>query len=421
MRPLTYEEKEIERKKGFAAWRRVAIRAQQSGGGHKLPPLQRFIYDIDFVNNTAKGGTQPYGNNSDDGRFFRDPNNVTASFVPAASGLLVSVGSAGLRRSDRGHWQYPSSGTSALLQARDQSQAVWTKSANMSALKNQAGADGAANAATSLTSSAALQTSSQAVTLASSNVVFSADIKRLVGTGTLEMSIDGAAFTDITAQVGIGAYAQCFIFQLAVTNPVFTFRIGTSGDSFAVDFANHTVPANSINAPPTYRYAVGAATLFTSQSRPSAAVADALPRSLITTAQGAFGFYWQGKSTRATGAFVITGSTNVFCNVLSSGAGGAVKFSDGPGSSTTADSVWKTGFGNTNKVAGYVKADGTIKCAANGNLGSAGTGATLEVALDHFDLGTNGAGQNSIYGTNERFAMGPNLSFTDNELIAMTT
>lgn len=388
------------------------------GGGSLGPPLSRFQYDIDFVAGTAKGCTQPYGNNNADGRAFRDPNNVTAAFCPNGAGLLAATASSGLRRTTGGHWQYPSSGTSALLQSRDLSQAVWSKSANMAAAKNQTGADGTANAASSITASAALQTISQTVTLASSTVVFSADIKRLVGAGTLEMSIDGAAFTDVTSQVGAG-YTQIFITQAAVVNPVFTFRIGTSGDSFAIDFANHTTPANSINIPPQYRYAVGASTLFTSQSRPNAAVADAGP--LITVAQGAFAFYWQGRSQRATGGFVITGSTNVFCSILATGAGGAVQFSDGPGSSKTADSVWRTGLGNINKVAGYVTAGGAIKVAANGSLGNAGTGATLETALDHFDLGTNGAGQNSIYGINERFAMSPGLTFTDAELIAMTT
>lgn len=380
-------------------------------------PFSRFVYDIDFVAGTAKGTTQPYGNNNNDGRAFRDPNNVTAAFVPAASGLLVATASAGLRRSDRGHWQYPSSGTSVCLQSRDMTQAVWTKT-NITAAKNQTGMDGVANAASSITATAANGTITQSVTLASSSMVFSVDVKRLVGSGTLEATVDGG--TTWTVLTGItSSYSQKFIFQAAVTNPVFGFRIATSGDSFAVDFVNHTVPANSINTPPQYRYAVGASTLFTSQSRPNAIITDSGP--LIGVAQGAFGFYWQGRSERATGAFMITGSTNVFLSVLTTGSGGAIQFSDGPGSSKTADLTWKVGLNQVNKVAGYVTAGGAIKVAANGVLGTAGTGATLETALDHFDLGTNGAGQNSIYGINERFAMGSGVVFSDAELTSMTT
>lgn len=380
-------------------------------------PFSLFTYDIDFVAGTAKGVTQPYGNNTADGRAFRDPNNVTAAFAPAQSGLLVATASSGLRRTDKGHWQYPSSGTSVCLQSRDLSQAVWTKT-NITAAKNQTGADGVANAASSITATAANGTVTQSVTLASSSMVFSVDVKRLVGSGTLEMTVDGG--TTWTVISGItSSYQQKFIFQAAVTNPVFGFRIATNGDSFAVDFVNHTVPANSINIPPQYRYAVGASTLFTSQSRPNALLADASP--LLTVAQGAFGFYWQGRSERATGGFVITGSTNVFCSILATGSGGAIQFSDGPGSSKTADLVWKTGLTQVNKIAGYVTAGGAIKVAANGTLGNAGSGATLESALDHFDLGTNGAGQNSIYGINERFAMGSSITFTDAQLISMTT
>jgi hypothetical protein len=60
--------------------------------------------------------------------------------------------------------------------------------------------------------------------------------------------------------------------------------------------------------------------------------------------------------------------------------------------------------------------------AANGVMAGAATGTVgLDAALDHWDLGTNGAGVNSIFGINERIAMGPNLTFTDAQLIAMTS
>ena len=63
-----------------------------------------------------------------------------------------------------------------------------------------------------------------------------------------------------------------------------------------------------------------------------------------------------------------------------------------------------------------------LRMACNGVLGGAATGTLgLDAALDHWDLGTNGSGANSIFGINERIAMGPNLTFTDAQLIAMTT
>ncbi|TJV21085.1 MAG: hypothetical protein E5Y04_28690 [Mesorhizobium sp.] len=374
-------------------------------------PFALFQYDVDFVAGTAKGGTQPYGNNNNDGRLFRDPNNVNVAYVPNAAGLLVAQASAGLRRTDRGHWQYPGA-TVRNLWNRDLTNVAWV-AANVTAAKNQAGADGAANVASSITATADAGTILQPITLASSTCLFFVDVKRLVGTGTLEMTVDGG--TTWTVIPTTAAYVQKFIVQAAVTNPSIGFRIGTNGDSFAVDFASLINPANGVNLPSAYRSITTTAAALCAQSRPSADIADAGP--LINVARGPFGFYWQGRSERATLCFIITGATGIFCSI---GASGEVKFSANAGQSVTANGTWKTGLAQVNKVAGYFTAGGQIKMAANGALGNLDTDATAEPALDHIDLGTNGAGANSIYGLNERFAMGSNLTFTDAQLVAMT-
>ncbi|WP_206520577.1 hypothetical protein, partial [Mesorhizobium sp. M1A.T.Ca.IN.004.03.1.1] len=41
-----------------------------------------FTSGVDFAAGTAFGGFQTYGNNTNDGRLFRDPTNVVASFCP---------------------------------------------------------------------------------------------------------------------------------------------------------------------------------------------------------------------------------------------------------------------------------------------------------------------------------------------------
>lgn len=388
--------------------------------GTPANPLSLFQYDVDFVAGTAKGTTQPYGNNTNDGRAFRDPNNITAVYVPNAAGTLVLQAGAGLRRTDAGHYQYPSYGTCRNLWARDLTNVAWVSGGGgVTTAKTSTGADGVANSATRVTASGANATILQAITLASSTVLMQVYIKRITGTGNVDLTVDGGT-TWTTITPGSGVFSQVVISQAAVTNPSVGIRLVTSGDAVDVDFVNvYSNPPNSLNVRNLYSINTTSATILGSQSRPSADIADLGP--LIGVARGAFAFYWQGRSERATGAFIITGATGLFLSVLATGAGGAVRFTDGPGSSTTADSVWRTGLSQVNKVAGYVTAGGSIKVAANGVLGSAGTGATLESALDHFDLGTNGAGANSIYGTNERFAMGPNLTFTDAQLIAMTT
>lgn len=382
------------------------------------PPLTRFAYDIDFVAGTAKGGTQPYGNNTDDGRLFRDPTNVAACFAPAASGLLVSLAAAGLRRTTRGTWHYPSA-TVRNLWARDMSNVAWVMT-TMTGLKDQVGMDGAANSASSLLATGASATALQTITLASSTVVYAAFVKRLIGTGTVSMTVDGGAtYTDITSLINSSTYSLVSFSQAAVTNPVIGFKLTTSADKIAVDFNQLINPPNAgVNIPNQCVVATTSATILNSQSRPSANNADAAPKSLITTGQGAFAFYWQGRSERTASGFIITGATGVFCSIQ---ADNSIQFSDGVGSSRTAASLWRVGLSQLNKVAGYVTAGGSIKVACNGSVATAGTGATLETTLDHFDLCTNGAGQNSVYGLSERFAMSPNLTFTDAELAAMTT
>jgi hypothetical protein len=372
-----------------------------------------FTYDIDFVAGTAKGGTQPYGNNNNDGRFFRDPSNTTVVYVPNAAGVLVAQAAAGLRRTDRGVFSYMS-GTNSLLWNRDLTNVVWTKT-NVTAAKTQVGADGASNSATLLTATANGGTVSQAITSTAVQRVFSVDIKRVTGTGTVQLSLDaGATQTDITAGLTTG-YTQQFATQNNL-NPVAQITMGTSGDQITVDFCQMcSTTISGLNIPTQQRYLTTTATVINSQTRPNVASADAGPLFPVTNAP--FAFYWQGRSERPTGGYVITSDGNLFCNVDNNGA---VHFSENPADSVTANSVWRTGLSQVNKVAGYCTAS-TIKVACNGNLGSTGSGVVFSGTQTHWDLGTNGAGANTIMGINERAAFGPNLTFTDAQLIAMTT
>ncbi|WP_457152653.1 hypothetical protein [Mesorhizobium sp. P5_C1] len=402
-----------------AAARRIAKRAL--GNGYK-PPLARFKYGVDFVNGRARGGFQVYGNNNDDGRLFRDPTNTSACFAPAASGLLVPVGASGLRRTTRGHWAYPTT-TILNLQARDMTNAAWVRSgagADITVTRTGIiGADGAANTGNRLTCVNAGGTILQTVVLASSQPLYQLYIKRVSGTGPILATVDNVTFEDITAEIGAGGvYLLAFTTKAGVTSPVFGLKMANPGDVIDADFNQMFNPPNGVNVPNPCVAATVAATIFLSQSRPSANNADAAPKSLITAEQGNFAFYWQGRSMRPTGGFIITGATGVFCSVQ---ADGSVKFSANAGGASSAAGKWKfdNGLTQVNKVAGYFKADGTIKVACNGSVGS-GTGATTTPTLDHADEGTNGAGPNSIYGLDEEYLVGPNLTFSDAELFAMT-
>lgn len=125
------------------------------------------------------------------------------------------------------------------LYNRDFTNGAWTPT-NITPLKNQTGADGTANAASSLTATASDGTILQTVTTASVQRAQAAYVKRLIGTGTVEMTMDGGStWTDITSAINGTTYTRVptgggLVQTLA--NPNMGFRIRTSGDSIAVDF-----------------------------------------------------------------------------------------------------------------------------------------------------------------------------------------
>lgn len=173
------------------------------------------------------------------------PNDVLLTrATPAtyldANGLVQSVAAGVLRRD---HWPYgrqttltEPSAINRALHNRDLTNAVWVRT-NMSATRDQVGADGVANRGTLLTATAPNATILQSVTLASSSRVFSARVRRVTGTGTVEMTTDnGATWTPI---VLTGSYQRFSVGPQTVTDPVFGFRIVTSGDAIVVDFTQN--------------------------------------------------------------------------------------------------------------------------------------------------------------------------------------
>jgi hypothetical protein len=103
--------------------------------------------------------------------------------------------------------------------------------------QDQTGVDGVANSAARLTATNANGTLLQTVTLASSQRVVAADVKRITGSGTVSMTTDGGTtWTPITVT---GSWTRVSIPPQTVTNPVTGFRLGTNGDEIAVDYADN--------------------------------------------------------------------------------------------------------------------------------------------------------------------------------------
>lgn len=120
---------------------------------------------------------------------------------------------------------------------RDLTLAAWTKT-NVTTAKNVTGVDGTANAASTLTASAANGTCTYAVT-SSGTGTFNAFIRRLTGYGRVWMTRDGgASYVDVTPSSKL-LWKRVSV-SSATTNPTVGFLIETNADAIQVDVCNDT-------------------------------------------------------------------------------------------------------------------------------------------------------------------------------------
>jgi hypothetical protein len=123
--------------------------------------------------------------------------------------------------------------TNRLLWNRDATQANWVKT-DVTAAKDQTGIDGVANAASSLTATSADGTCIQTITLASGSRTGSVYLKRITGTGTVQVSLDGSTYS--TVDLSDTEWRRIRL-SGTVTNPTVGIKIATSGDAVAMDYA----------------------------------------------------------------------------------------------------------------------------------------------------------------------------------------
>ena len=124
--------------------------------------------------------------------------------------------------------------TNVCLRNRDKTDAAWVK-LTMTALKDEVGEDGVANSASSLLATAGNATALQTITLASAAKTGSFSLKRLIGTGDVDITIDdGVTFT--TVNINSLTYTRFNVTQ-TLANPVIGVRLVTSGDKVAIDYS----------------------------------------------------------------------------------------------------------------------------------------------------------------------------------------
>jgi hypothetical protein len=122
----------------------------------------------------------------------------------------------------------------AALQAQDFTQAAWVKT-NITAARDVIDLRGLANSASRLTATANNATVLQSITAASAARITSFYLRRITGTGTVEITQNGG--TNWTAVTLTGDWQRFSIPFATITNPQIGIRIGTSGDVVAVDAA----------------------------------------------------------------------------------------------------------------------------------------------------------------------------------------
>ena len=138
--------------------------------------------------------------------------------------------------------------TNVCLQSRTLTNASWVKT-NCTALKDQTGIDGVASSASRITATAANATCLLTTTVTSSARWQTAFVKRLVGTGNIQMTQNnGTTWTTVTTT---GSWTRVECPTVTAANPVVGFRIVTSGDSVAIDMVQNENGAYATSPIPT--------------------------------------------------------------------------------------------------------------------------------------------------------------------------
>jgi hypothetical protein len=160
---------------------------------------------------------------------------ASTGYAQNAAGLWLPFSDNVLRATDLGILT-ETARTNIVLHCRDLANAAWTKS-NVTATKNQTGIDGVSNSASSITATSANGTALQTITSASALRCQTAFVKRLVGSGAIQMTMDnGSTWTAVTVT---SSWTRVTIPNQTLTDPTVGFRLAVSGDSIAVDFVQN--------------------------------------------------------------------------------------------------------------------------------------------------------------------------------------
>jgi hypothetical protein len=226
-----------------------ARRAMRSGAGDPTLALNMdFATNGSFLDRKSGSSSLVTFTRASDGTYFD-----SAGLLQTAATDVARFNYNPLTLAARGLLFEAETRTNVVLWNRDLTNVAWT-STNITAVKDQTGIDGVANSASSITATAGNGTCLQAITLASSARFQSAYVKRLVGSGVVNMTTDnGSTWTAVTVTAG---WTRVTIPTQTLANPTVGFRLVTSGDSIAVDFVQNENGAFATSAIPVTTVAV---------------------------------------------------------------------------------------------------------------------------------------------------------------------
>jgi hypothetical protein len=158
--------------------------------------------------------------------------------------------------------------TNSALFCRDFTNAAWVKT-NATATLTATGIDGVANSASTITATAASATVLQTI-VATVTAVTSFSIRRRTGSGTVQISQDGATWLTVTLT---SSYQRFQIAGAALVNPVIGVLISTSGDAIDIDYSQlePTADATEMASSPILTTTVAVARAATLITIPSTA------------------------------------------------------------------------------------------------------------------------------------------------------
>lgn len=374
-------------------------------------------FDLDFANQRYWGGNVALCANSNAAvamqSLINGPNNNKVQYAPDIYGNLLSfIANVPRITPGLGLW-CEENYTNYALWCRDQTNAAWTK-LTMTAAKDQPSADipATANTASSLTASSALGTSLQSITQASTTFIFSAYVKRLTGSGTVGISVDGTTWTDITALINSNTYTLVQTPVQTLANPIVGFRISTNGDAIAVDFCqceNSAIGATSPLITTTASLARGVEEpaisdpggTFPGNARSiiKNIFVTGSPHSILTIHSG------NGRVGNTT-AFVSDDNTAI----TEVANGGTTKSPGGVGRFTTNNAVQVNTANNgnyglplINKICGRASGAGSAVCMNGGTVATgAGNMTPISSTMTHCGIMNNGSGGISLNGYTSR-------------------